>query len=296
MPENIAGYMDLTNVKGQYYRFAASPKPVVFTGNFDNISDEDSLLVKAMHVTRSQAEGTFPNDTANDFLITTVKYGDSLYLQTAYTYNDGNECYEYRRIYNGEWSQWICTDSNLESMATDVKNAYDLANSCNTAITGNGGVNEQLRTLNSSIKDLKTKDTNLDGSITNINNNIKTINSKITLEDVSSKYSVSKTGGAWNCSAILVRKFGNVVTMRVEFSVKKNVNVNAGSNAFVGTINAPNGYLPFFTSFLISCFVSSNIVAWVNEDGSFTVRVLNSAIKPGSDTIIGIGGTFIVGG
>ena len=113
MPENIAGYLNMTNVKGQYYRFAASPKPVVFTGNFDNISDEDSLLVKAMHVMRSQAEGTFPNDTANDFLITTVKYGDSLYLQTAYTCNDCNECYEYRRIYNGKDREYLQGDAIL---------------------------------------------------------------------------------------------------------------------------------------------------------------------------------------
>lgn len=294
MPNEIAGYADKAYIKGQYWRYAGAPKPSTFTGDIDTISED--LLSKAMFVSRSQALGTFPDDTVNDYLIETIKYGNNTYLQRAYAIKADYDGYEYKRIYSGAWSSWVCTDSNIESMAIDVKNAYDLANNCNTAIAGKGGINEQLGTLNSSIKDLKTKDTNLDNSITNINNNIKTINSKITLEDVSSKYSVSKTSGAWNCSAILVRKFGNVVTMRVEFSVKKNVNVNAGANAFVGTINAPSGYLPFFTSFLISCFTTANIVAWVNEDGSFTVRVLNSAIRPGSDTVIGVGGTFIVGG
>ena len=40
MSENIAGYADKTYVKGQYYKYAASPKPVTFTGDIDEVSDD----------------------------------------------------------------------------------------------------------------------------------------------------------------------------------------------------------------------------------------------------------------
>ena len=294
MPE-IAGYADTLYIKGQYYKVAASPMPTAFVGDIDNISG-DTLLTRAMYVTRSQSQGTLPNDTSNEFLITTVKYGDGLYLQTAYTYNDGNVCYEYRRIYNGEWSQWVSSDVNIENMSKSVQDATDAANNCNTAITAKGGINEQLNNIGTDITGLKNTDTRLSNSISSANGKIDNVSKKVTLEDASSKYSVAKTSGAWNCHAVLARKFGNVVNMRIEFDIKKNVNVNAGSNAFVGKINAPAEYIPFFTSFLVSCFTTSNILAWIDENGNLTVRVLNSAIKPGSDTIVGIGGTFIVGG
>ena len=58
MPSSIAGYSSIMCIKGQYYRLAADPKPVVFTGNIDDISNEDDLLRKAMKVTRNQVSGT----------------------------------------------------------------------------------------------------------------------------------------------------------------------------------------------------------------------------------------------
>lgn len=293
MPESYAGYATHGYVKGLYVKYAADPKPVEFTGNIDDLSDEDVLLTKAMHVVRSQITGTLPNDVSNDFLIKTTKYGNSVYLQQAFTYDSDNECYEYRRVYAGEWSSWVSTDDSVKKLNKNVQSTIDLATNCDKSVTSLSG---QVSSLKSDVKTAQNSVNSLNNTVGGLQNTVKTINEKTTLEDASSKYTVSKTSGAWNLSAVFAQKFGNVVTMRIEFSVKKNVNVNAGSNAFVGTINAPNGYLPFFTSFLISCFTTSNIVAWINEDGEFTVRVLNSAIKPGSDTVIGVGGTFIVGG
>lgn len=293
MPESYAGYATHGYVKGLYVKYAADPKPVEFTGNIDDLSDEDVLLTKAMHVVRSQITGTLPNDVSNDFLIKTTKYGNSIYLQQAFTYDSDNECYEYRRVYAGEWSSWVSTDDSVKRLDKNVQSAIDLATNCDKSVTSLSG---QVSSLKSDVKTAQNSIGSLSNTVGGLQNTVKTVNEKTTLEDASNKYTVSKTSGAWNCSAIKVKKFGNVVTVRVEFSIKKNVNVNAGSNAFVGTINAPAGYLPFFTSFLISCFTTSSIVAWIDGNGDFTVRVLNSAIKPGSDTVVGVGGTFIVGG
>lgn len=293
MPESYAGYATHGYVKGLYVKYAADPKPVEFTGNIDDLSDKDVLLTKAMHVVRSQITGALPNDVSNDFLIKTTKYGNSIYLQQAFTYDSDNECYEYRRVYAGEWSSWVSTDDSVKRLNTNVQSAIDLATSCDKSVAS---LSNQVSSLKNDVKSAQNSVNSLNNTVGGLQNTVSTINGKTTLEDASSKYTVSKTSGAWNCSAIKVKKFGNVVTVRVEFSIKKNVNVNAGSNAFVGVISAPTGYLPFFTSFLISCFTTASIVAWIDETGNFTVRVLNSAIKPGSDTIVGVGGTFIVGG
>ena len=80
MSENIAGYIDRSYIKGQYYRYAAAPKPVNYSGNIDEISAD--LLTKAMLVTRGSVGGTLPNDFGNTFLITTLQYGTNTYLQT----------------------------------------------------------------------------------------------------------------------------------------------------------------------------------------------------------------------
>ena len=137
MPSEIVGYASRAYVKGQYYRYAGAPKPDSFTGNIDEVSED--LLVKAMYVTRSQATGTFPNDTINNYLIETVKYGNGSYLQTAYAIQAGFDCYEYRRIYSGAWTEWVGVDSAIAGAVTKADNAVTAANSATQAITGKGG-------------------------------------------------------------------------------------------------------------------------------------------------------------
>ena len=93
MPNNIAGYIDRSYVKGSTYRYAGCPIPTVFTGNINVVSED--LLVKAMVAVSGTAQGDFPGTVADRFLIQTIKYGNDVYLQTAVT-SDGSE---YRRIY-----------------------------------------------------------------------------------------------------------------------------------------------------------------------------------------------------
>ena len=125
MSENIAGYIGRSYIKGRYYRYAASPKPVTFTGNINEISS--GLLSKAMLVTRGNVTGDLPNDSCNTFLITTVQYGSNTYLQTAYLVQTGYDCWEYRRIYSGSWSAWIGVDSAIKSLNTDIEKAQSTA-------------------------------------------------------------------------------------------------------------------------------------------------------------------------
>lgn len=123
MSENIAGYIDRSYIKGQYYKYAASPKPTVSTANFD--TDMEDLLAKAVFVTRGQtAGGTFPNDTDINFLFTTLEYGNNSYLQIAYSVpmnNSATSGCEYRRIYlAGTWSTWYKFDSDVSSISGNV--------------------------------------------------------------------------------------------------------------------------------------------------------------------------------
>jgi hypothetical protein len=128
-------------IKGQYYRLAADPKPVVFTGNIDDISNEDDLLRKAMKVTRNQVSGTLPSDTSNDFLIRTLKYGNDTYLQTAFSSPNG---YEYKRIYSGGWTDWIAVDSEIDAAFDSAASAASVAASASSAVNNLSGTVNNL--------------------------------------------------------------------------------------------------------------------------------------------------------
>lgn len=176
MADNIVGYADKAYIKGQYYRYAASPKPVVYTGNIDTISEE--LLTKAMFVSKAQASGTFPNDFGTIFLITTVKYGNDTYLQTAYMgpESSGFESWEYRRIYsNGEWTEWIGTDSYITDVDNKVQEARDTADSCVDSINA---VSSQVSNLASSVSGLNNSVGVLSGQISTVSSRVSTVETR----------------------------------------------------------------------------------------------------------------------
>ena len=171
MSESIAGYIDKSYIKGQYYRYAASPKPVVFTGNIDTMSED--LLVKTMLVSTVTATGTFPTDVGTNFLISTVKYGDDIYLQVAYLLltDSSMNCYEYRRIYtNSAWTDWISTDGDLTTMNSKIQEAKDTADNC---ASGLQSANSQISTLNSQVSTLNNR------TVPNLNNSVSAIDSRL---------------------------------------------------------------------------------------------------------------------
>jgi len=146
MPDTIAGYIDRSYVKGQMYKYAGCPVPTVFTGDIDTISDD--LLVKAILVVNSGNNGTFPKDTADTYLITTVEYGNSTYLQSAVNCSDRTE---YRRIKSGSnaWTDWLSVSAvvdefdgriskNTEDIGTNSTRIDNLSNTVNGTSTTAG--------------------------------------------------------------------------------------------------------------------------------------------------------------
>jgi len=194
MPDNIAGYTDKTYIKGQYYRYAASPKPVVFNGNIDDIVGTD-LLVKAMLVTRGAANGTFPSDFGDTFLIQTIQYGTDTYLQTAYLVQSGYDCYEYRRIYsNGNWTDWVGIDSQIADVANSIQSVKDTADACNASINA---VNSEMSTMKSSINGINSSLGGVNNQISAVSNRVSAVENKTARMGATLLYEGNLSSGSW---------------------------------------------------------------------------------------------------
>lgn len=277
---SIAGYSSIMYIKGQYYRLAADPKPVVFTGNIDDISNEDDLLRKAMKVTRNQVSGTLPSDTSNDFLIRTLKYGNDTYLQMAFSSPNG---YEYKRIYSGEWTDWIAVDSEIDAAKNSAASAASAAASASSAVTNLSGT---VNSLSATVNTLKNQ--TVQGLINNVNSLTTTVQNKTNMVNVSSNYTISKTSGKWTLVETNVRQVGNCVYMSLTFNHRKNDDVDAGQNGFVGTVTAPDRLKPLFTPCLIGFWGGAIIMCEVPNNGELQARVLAGNIHPRTDNPVPI--------
>lgn len=128
MSDNIAGYIDRNYIKGQYYKLAGCPKPVIAGSTTDINEISDEILSKAVYAIVGQtAGGTFPNNAiGSTFLVTTVEYGNSVYLQTATAVEAGRE-YTYTRIYSGgDWTTWISADSKANEAKVEADEVMDM--------------------------------------------------------------------------------------------------------------------------------------------------------------------------
>lgn len=287
---SIAGYSSIMYIKGQYYRLAADPKPVVFTGNIDDISNEDDLLRKAMKITRNYVSGTLPSDSSNDFLIRTLKYGDDTYLQTAFSSPNG---YEYKRIYSGEWTDWIAVDSEIDAAKNSASSAASAAASAVSSVSSLAGTVSKLSETVNTLKNSTVQ--NLVNSVNSIGT---TVQNKTTMTNVSGSYTITKTSGKWTLGETNVRQVGNCVYMSLTFNHRKNDDVDAGQNGFVGTVTAPDRLKPLFTPCLIGFWGGAIIMCEVPNDGNLQVRVLAGNIHPRTDNPVPIivTGMFMVSG
>lgn len=287
---SIAGYSSIMYIKGQYYRIAADPKPVVFTGNIDDISNEDDLLRKAMKVTRNQVSGTLPSDTSNDFLIRTLKYGNDTYLQMAFSSPNG---YEYKRIYSGEWTDWIAVDNEIDAAKNLATSAATAAASVASSVDNLAGT---VSRLSDTVNTLKNQ--TVQGLINNVNSLSSTVQNKTNMVNVSSNYTISKTSGKWTLGETNVRQVGNCVYMSLTFNHRKNDDVDAGQNGFVGTVTAPERLKPLFTPCLIGFWGGAIIMCEVPNNGELQARVLAGNIHPRTDNPVPIivTGMYMVAG
>lgn len=287
---SIAGYSSIMYIKGQYYRIAADPKPVVFTGNIDDISNEDDLLRKAMKITRNQVSGTLPPDTSNDFLIRTLKYGNDTYLQMAFSSPNG---YEYKRIYSGEWTDWIAVDSEIDAAKNSASSAASVAASVASSLDNLAGT---VSKLSETVNTLKNQ--TVQGLINNVNSLSSTVQNKTNMINVSGSYTISKTSGKWTLGETNVRRVGNCVYMSLTFNHRKNDDVDVGQNGFAGTVTAPDSLKPLFTPCLVGFWGGAIIMCEVPNDGNLQVRVLAGNIHPRTDNPVPIvvTGMFMVAG
>lgn len=232
MSENIAGYIDRSYIKGQYYKYAASPKPTVSTANFN--TDMEDLLAKAVFVTRGQtAGGTFPNDTDTNFLFTTLEYGNNSYLQIAYSVSTG--C-EYRRIYlAGSWSTWYKFDSDVSSISGNVTSLTGrvttletseesgipyVTNIANSAKTTADAAAQTANGMAGSINQI-------DGKITSLQQSLSALGPKMALVTKNVSSASLKLTGQWCIS----------VEISVDISDKGFTKVN---NIIIGQATNPN--------------------------------------------------------
>lgn len=100
--------------------------------------------------------------------------------------------------------------------------------------------------------------------------------SSIGVVDISSQYTFTKTSGTWNADATLYAyRMGNFVSIRLRLA-GTGTQVNAGSDAFVGTISG--GPTPLVETHDINFAGASAIVSRLGTNGSITTRVLASSL------------------
>ena len=292
---NIAGYANIINVKGENYRLAADPKPVVFTGDIDDLSNPDDMLRRAMKVTNGQVLGTLPSDGSTDFLIRTIQYGTDIYLQTAYASPSGRE---YKRVYAGEWTDWIGIDSEINTAKSMANSASSAASSASKDVSSLQGT---VSTLSGNVTTLKKDLQSVSNSVSTLNS---TVNNRTTMTDVSSQYIITKATsgsniGPWTFGGVSAKKVGNCVQMSLTFNHRRNDTVAAGTNGFRGTLTAPAGLLPLCMPYIIGFWKEGVVICEIPTDGNnLQVRVLAHSISPQTDNPepIVVTGMFMVSG
>lgn len=277
MSENIAGYIDRSYIKGQYYRYAAAPKPVVFTGDIDDVSTSD-MLAKSMIVTRGSVTGTLPNDFCNTFLITTTKYGSNVYLQTAYVVQTGYDCWEYRRIYSGTWSNWIGVESSIKSLNTSIETAQSTADGAKNGVsslsTEVSNVKVDVNAINnSSLPGLSNRCTNLESRCSNLEANTSFLTTTVTSECATAITSSSTC----QLSSAMFSRFGRVCQLNIYLMRK--VDCGGGGDIWTGNLGSVASlYTPQDKVIRSGSFIGNKAIGTeIGINGKITVRNASSS-------------------
>ena len=214
MPDTIAGYIDRSYVKGQVYRYAGCPVPTVFTGDIDTISDD--LLVKAMIVINDGTHGTFPKDTADTYLITTVEYGNSTYLQSAVNCSDRTE---YRRIKSGsnDWTDWLSVSAVVDEFDERIsKNTEDIGTNSSRIDNLSNTVNGTSTTAGLSSKVDVLERGNYGEKITNLQTSLSNKIKQVTISQNVSMRTVGEVNGRFQLGTELAYPANSIlIGMRV---------------------------------------------------------------------------------
>ena len=110
------------------------------------------------------------------------------------------------------------------------------------------------------------------------------------VKDISTLYSITKTGGAWDATNINAYRMGNAVYLRIRLK-GSGATVNVGSNGFTGTLSG--GPLPLYEIGGANIAGSSGIINKVQSDGSVISRVIGAAMTMDSNNATILAVTFL---
>lgn len=174
-------YIDREYVNGQWAGIKAGPMPIAYTGS---IQDPDKLRNTSL-IIPSSSDGAPSVSGSPSFAVTTIRYGDSAYIQQAIDLTSLNV---YLRYYNGtSWGAWVAGNDNtsIDTQIASIKSSITtLSNSLASVRTTANAANTQASTNKNSITSINSKNNTQDTNISNLQTGVASIRS-----DVSALYS-----------------------------------------------------------------------------------------------------------
>ena len=113
----------------------------------------------------------------------------------------------------------------------------------------------------------------------------------MSVQDISSQYTFSKTSGNWSIKSFEVWRMGNFIQMRITFKGNGS-NVASGSNGFVGAITG--GAIPVCESKLTGYYGDMAVITNISKEGNITARVCGGTSSTISASgAMGVAGYFL---
>ena len=113
----------------------------------------------------------------------------------------------------------------------------------------------------------------------------------LSVQDVSSTFTITKISGAWSVASFVAYKSGTLIYIRIRYS-GSGTQVNGGSDAFAGTISS--SYLPIVDSFGQGFASNTLFLQQINNDGNIKVRLINDNYTLGSGVIAAVSNLYFV--
>jgi hypothetical protein len=156
-------YIDREFVNGQWAGIKAGPMPVAYTGS---IQDPDKIRNTSL-IIPSSSEGAPSVSSDRSFAVTTIRYGESAYIQQAIDLMTLNT---FIRYHNGiSWGAWVAgndntnIDNKIRTIQNEITNLGNRVSSAST--TANNAISRSTSNKNS-IDSINSKNNQQD---TNIN-------------------------------------------------------------------------------------------------------------------------------
>lgn len=113
----------------------------------------------------------------------------------------------------------------------------------------------------------------------------------LSVQDVSSTFTITKISGAWSVASFAAYKSGTLIYIRIRYS-GSGTQVSGGSDSFSGTISGP--YIPMYDSFGQGCASNTLFMQQINHDGTIKVRLINDNFTLGSGVIAAVSNLYFV--